>query len=76
MTGIFYGTYAIYLKMAMFSGNVEEANDGVDAMYFYIAGGCYLLGIGLYLLFAFLYYKVRNLGGKSLNQNQKIGSAH
>jgi len=49
MSGVLYGSFAIYLISTTQSFNVSS---------FYIAAGCYLLGIALYILFVFLYYKL------------------
>ena len=49
VSGAIYGSYSIYL-------NISKPT--IDEKQFFIALGCYLLGIGLYLLFVAFYYKV------------------
>ena len=49
VSGAIYGSYSIYL-------NISKPT--IDKKQFFIALGCYLLGIGLYLLFVAFYYKV------------------
>ena len=49
VSGAIYGSYSIYL-------NISKPT--IDETQFYIAVGCYLLGLGLYLIFVALYYKV------------------
>ena len=49
ISGAIYGSYSIYL-------NISKPT--IDKKQFFIALGCYLLGIGLYLLFVAFYYKV------------------
>ena len=49
VSGAIYGSYSIYL-------NISKPT--IDETQFFIAFGCYLLGIGLYLIFVALYYRV------------------
>ena len=49
LSGAIYGSYSIYL-------NISKPT--IDETQFFIAFGCYLLGIGLYLIFVALYYWV------------------
>ena len=49
VSGAIYGSYSIYL-------NISKPT--VDEKQFFVALGCYLLGIGLYLIFVASYYKV------------------
>ena len=49
ISGAIYGSYSIYL-------NISKPT--IDETQFFIASGCYLLGIGLYLIFVASYYKV------------------
>ena len=49
VSGAIYGSYSIYL-------NISKPT--IDETQFYIAVGCYLLGLGLYLIFVALYYRV------------------
>ena len=49
LSGAIYGSYSIYLSIS---------KPTVNEKHFFIALGSYLLGIGLYLFFVFLYYKV------------------
>ena len=49
ISGAIYGSYSIYL-------NISKPT--IDETQFFIAFGCYLLGIGLYLIFVALYYRV------------------
>ena len=49
VSGAIYGSYSIYL-------NISKPT--VNAKQFFVALGCYLLGIGLYLIFVALYYRV------------------
>ena len=49
LSGAIYGLYSIYL-------NISKPT--IDEKQFFIAFGCYLLGIGLYLIFVASYYRV------------------
>ena len=49
VSGAIYGSYSIYLNISKPTVNEKP---------FFVALGCYLLGIGLYLIFVVLYYKV------------------
>ena len=49
LSGAIYGSYSIYLNISKPTVNDKQ---------FFVALGCYLLGIGLYLTFVALYYKV------------------
>ena len=49
LSGAIYGSYSIYLNIS---------KPSVDEKHFFIAIGCYLLGLGLYLIFVAIYYKV------------------
>ena len=49
ISGAIYGSYSIYL-------NISKPT--IDETHFFIAIGCYVLGIGLYLICVAFYYKV------------------
>ena len=49
VSGAIYGSYSIYLNISKPTINDKQ---------FFVALGCYLLGIGLYLIFVALYYWV------------------
>ena len=49
VSGAIYGSYSIYLNISKPTINEKQ---------FFVALGCYLLGIGLYLIFVALYYRV------------------
>ena len=49
ISGAIYGSYSIYLNISKPTVNDKQ---------FFVALGCYLLGIGLYLIFVALYYWV------------------
>ena len=49
VSGAIYGFYSIYLNISKPTINEKQ---------FFVALGCYLLGIGLYLIFVALYYRV------------------
>ena len=51
VSGAIYGFYSIYLNISKPTINEKQ---------FFVALGCYLLGIGLYLIFVALYYRVLN----------------
>ena len=56
ISGILYGSYAIYL--IVMHPDIEKMYLG--PMYFYISLACFFGGIGCYLLFVSIYYKVNH----------------
>ena len=61
VSGAIYGSYSIYLNISKPTINEKQ---------FYVALGCYLLGIGLYLIFVALYYRVLNCVQVMIREHQ------